>query len=152
MVVNLKNWTFRQLKNQNKNPISIPLHFHSRNSTSDKGYYILTRYSRCILTLKLSKKTPYNWLARPSGNKISSVFFLIRSLEFVFSVPVNLHFQTVYAFCITIIIQKYILRMCIGLFMTGCGLSQSKRPNETLNKYPFFTRENCKRGVSFTRP
>lgn len=23
----------------------------------------------CILTLKLSEKTPYNWLARPAGNK-----------------------------------------------------------------------------------
>lgn len=26
----------------------------------------------CLLTLKLSKKTPYNWLARASGNKLSS--------------------------------------------------------------------------------
>ena len=77
-----------------------------KKPSSDKGYYILTRYSWCILTLKLSKKTPYNWLARPSGNKISSVSVWRRQVRFALSLAVNLHFQTVYAFCITIIIQK----------------------------------------------
>lgn len=93
---------------------------------SDKGYYILTRYSRCILTLKLSKKTPYNWLARPSGNKITSILFFQQAGECGASVAVNLHFQTVYAFCITIIIQKIILRMCIVIIYGVSNLSQSK--------------------------
>lgn len=67
-----------------------------------------------LLPLKLSRKTWYNWLVEVRGNKQAPISFAPVVSVSVRGPAVNLHFQTVYAFRITIIILK-IFSECVWL-------------------------------------
>lgn len=84
-----------------------------------------------LLPLNLSRKTWYNWLVEVRGNKQALVSFSpVVSVSFP-GLAVNLHFQTVYAFRITIIILK-IFSECVWLIYCARAPAQKRRADPAL--------------------